>query len=165
MSFNKAIIIGNVGGDPEIKSMNNGDRVAQFSVATSERWKDKTSGERKESTEWHRVVVFNQPLIDVIDNYVSKGSQIAIEGQIKTRKWEKDGQNHYSTEIVIGRFNGSLTLLGKREGGGDRDEHAYGTTRSRTDTAGGGFSGGERYDNGGAPREDFSADLDDEIPF
>jgi single-strand DNA-binding protein len=168
MSFNKAILIGNVGADPEIRTTNSGDRIANLRLATSERWKDKTTGERKESTEWHRVVCFNDALVGVIEQYVQKGSQISVEGQIKTRKWQdQGGVDRYSTEIVIGRFNGGLTLLGRREGGGgDRDEHSYGTTRTR-DGAGGGYDAGQRqgYDEARGPREDFSADLDDEVPF
>lgn len=165
MSFNKAILIGNVGKDPEIRSTQGGDRVATFSIATSERWKDKATGEKKESTEWHRIVCFNDALVGVIEKYVLKGSSVAIEGQIKTRKWEKDGQDHYSTEIVIGRFNGGLTLLGgKRDGAGDRDEHNYGTTKTREYAASGG-GGGSPVDTSSRPREDFTADLDDQIPF
>lgn len=153
--MNRAILIGNVGKDPDIRNMSNGDQVASFSLATSERWKDKNSGERKESTDWHNVVCFNQGLIKVIEEWVLKGSKVAIEGKIKTRKYEKDGVDRYVTEIVLGRFDGSLELLGsKGEGGGrDRDEHSYGTTRGRDvdrmDTSRG-------FDN---------QSLDDEIPF
>lgn len=164
MSFNQATLIGNVGRDPEIRSMNNGDRVASFSLATSERWKDK-DGNRKEATEWLNIVVFNQGLVGVIEQFVAKGSQIMVQGQIKTRKWQdKDGKDRWSTEIVLGRFNGTMTLLGKREGGGERyegGEHGYGTQRDGSGGSGG-FSG---QDNRGNPREDFQADLDDEIPF
>lgn len=158
MSFNKVILIGNVGKDPDIRSTNSGDRVASFSLATSERWKDKSTGQRKETTTWHNIVVWNQGLVGVIEEYVAKGSQIAIEGKITNRKYEKDGIDRYITEIVIGRFDGGLTLLGKREGGGgggyERDEHGYGQTRDRTDGRGG-FDAGQQY----------QAELDDEIPF
>lgn len=159
MSFNRAIIMGNLGKDPEIKTMNNGDRVASFSVATSERWKDKDTGQAKESTEWHNVVCFNQNLVKFIEQYLEKGSSVLVEGQMKTRSWEKDGIKRYTTEVVIGRFNGSVTFAGgKREGGGgDRDERSYGTVRDRD-----GFSG---QDARGNPRQEFTADLDDEIPF
>jgi single-strand DNA-binding protein len=115
-SVNKAIIVGNVGKDPEIRSMQSGDTVASFSIATSESWKDKTSGERKEKTEWHRVSCFNQGLNKVIDSYVKKGSKIYIEGQIETRKWtDKDGVEKYSTEIVLRPFRGELVLLGSKD--------------------------------------------------
>jgi single-strand DNA-binding protein len=115
-SVNKAIIIGNVGKDPEIRSMQSGDTVASFSIATSESWKDKTSGERKEKTEWHRVSCFNQGLNKVIEKYVKKGSKIYIEGQIETRKWtDKDGAEKYSTEIVLRPFRGELVLLGSKD--------------------------------------------------
>jgi single-strand DNA-binding protein len=116
MSLNKALIIGNVGKDPEIRSMQSGDTVASFSIATSESWKDKTSGERKEKTEWHRVSCFNQGLNKVIEKYVKKGSKIYIEGQIETRKWtDKDGAEKYSTEIVLRPFRGELVLLGSKD--------------------------------------------------
>lgn len=160
MSFNKAIVMGNLGRDPEISNMNNGDQVANFSIATSERWTDKATGQRKESTEWHNIVCYNQGIIKVIDEYLEKGKSVLIEGQMKTRTWEKDGVKHYRTEIVIGRFNGSLTLVGGRsEGGGrgDRDEHSYGTTRDRDEN--------RREHHGGVGSDEFSADLDDEIPF
>lgn len=164
MSFNRAIIMGNLGKDPEIKSMTNGDQVASFSVATSERWKDKSTGQQKESTEWINVVCFNQNLIKFIEQYLEKGSSVLVEGQIKTRSWEKDGIKQYRTEVVIGRFNGSVTFAGgKREGGGagDRDEHSYGNTRDRGGGGGDGFSG---QDQRGNPREQEFPD-DSEIPF
>lgn len=158
MSFNRAIIMGNLGKDPEIKSLNNGDQVASFSVATTERWKDKSTGQSKESTEWHNVVCFNQNLIKFIEQYLEKGSSVLVEGQMKTRSWEKDGVKRYTTEVVIGRFNGSVTFAGgKREGGGgagDRDERSYGQTRD----ARGGFDAGQQY---GSDQDD----LDSEIPF
>jgi single-strand DNA-binding protein len=132
MSVNKAIIIGNVGKDPEIRSMQSGDKVASFSLATSESWKDKASGERKEKTEWHRVSVFNQGLIKVVEQYVTKGSRIYIEGQLETRKWtDKDGQEKYTTEIVLRPFRGELTLLGdatKKE----KDSSGYETAKKAT---------------------------------
>lgn len=116
MSLNKALIIGNVGKDPEIRSMQSGDTVASFSIATSESWKDKASGERKEKTEWHRISCFNQGLNKVIEKYVKKGTKIYIEGQIETRKWtDKDGVEKYSTEIVLRPFRGELVLLGGKD--------------------------------------------------
>lgn len=123
-SLNRAIIIGRLGKDPEIKDLNNGKRIANLSVATSERWKDKNSGEMKEATEWHRVVVFNEGLAKVVQNHVRKGDQIYIEGQIKTRKWtDSKGTERYSTEIVLSNFDSKIVLLGSsRKPGEDREE-------------------------------------------
>lgn len=117
-SVNKVIIIGNVGKDPEVRRMTSGDPVVNLSIATSETWKDKASGERKEKTEWHRVVCFNDHISKVIEQYVRKGSKIYLEGSLQTRKWtDKDGAEKYSTEIVLQKFNGSLVLLdGKKDG-------------------------------------------------
>jgi single-strand DNA-binding protein len=160
-SVNKVILIGNLGKDPEVRSMQNGGKVCNLSVATSESWKDKGSGERKERTEWHRVVIFNENLISVAERYLKKGSKVYLEGQIETRKWsDQSGQEKYSTEVVLRPFRGELTLLDSREGGG-----GYGG-------GGGGFGGG----GGGAPSGGSGGgsaggfapsgpDLDDEIPF
>lgn len=116
-SVNKVILIGNLGNDPEIKTMQSGDKVANLSVATSESWKDKATGERKERTEWHRVVVLNQGLINVCENYLKKGAKIYIEGQVETRNYEnKDGQKVYTTEIVLRPFRGELTMLDGKGG-------------------------------------------------
>jgi single-strand DNA-binding protein len=158
-SVNKVILVGNLGADPEIRSLNSGDRVANLRVATSETWRDRTSGERKEKTEWHRVVIFNDNLVKVAESYLKKGSKVYIEGSLQTRKWaDQSGQEKFSTEVVLQKFRGELTMLdGKGEGdGGGRDSGDYG--------GGGGFSSGPRS-QGSGPREDFSADLDDEIPF
>ena len=113
-SLNKVLLIGRLGADPEIKQMVNGKNVARLSIATSQSWKDKASGEKKEKTEWHRVVVFNEGLVNVVQQYLKKGAQVYIEGQLNTRKWkdEKSGQDKYSTEVVIQGFNSSLTMLG-----------------------------------------------------
>jgi single-strand DNA-binding protein len=110
-SVNKVMLIGNVGADPEIKTFSNGGKVANFSLATSESWKDKTSGEKKERTEWHRVSVTNEGLVGVIEKYVKKGSKLYIEGQLETRKYEKDGKDHYTTEVTLRPYRGELTLL------------------------------------------------------
>ena len=116
-SVNKATILGNVGSDPEIRSMQNGDWVSSFSLATSETWKDK-SGERQEKTQWHKVVVFNQNIVGVVEKYVKKGSKLYVEGQIETRKWtDKEGKDNYTTEIVIKPFKGELTLLDSKSSG------------------------------------------------
>jgi single-strand DNA-binding protein len=153
-SVNKVILVGNLGRDPEIRTLNSGDKVANFSIATSETWRDRNSGERKERTEWHRVVVFNDNLVKVVENYVKKGSKLYIEGALQTRKYEQNGVEKFSTEIVLQKFRGELTMLdGKGEGGGSRDDGDFG-----------GYSSGGRTQSAG-PKESFSADLDDEIPF
>ena len=167
-SVNKVILVGNLGADPEIRSLNSGDRVANLRIATSETWRDKSSGERKEKTEWHRVVIFNDNLVKVAEQYLKKGSKVYIEGSIQTRKWtDQSGVEKSSTEIVLQKFRGELTMLdgrgdGEREssGGGDYGG-GYGGGSSG---GGGGFGGGQRNQSSG-PRENFSADLDDEIPF
>lgn len=125
-SVNKVIIIGNLGRDPEIRSMPNGDRVANLSVATSESWKDKSSGERKEKTEWHRVTIFNDNIVKVVESYVKKGSTVYIEGALQTRKWtDQQGVEKYSTEIVVSRFKGELTMLGGRNESGGEVKQEY----------------------------------------
>lgn len=147
-SVNKVIIVGNLGRDPEIRSMPNGDRIANFSVATSETWRDKSSGERKEKTEWHKVSVFNDNIVKVVENYIKKGSTVYIEGALQTRKWtDKDGFEKYTTEIVVGKFNGQLTMLGGGEG--------------RSDAAEPKSSGGTASGQGAS----HTYDLNDDIPF
>jgi len=155
-SINKAILIGNLGADPEIRTLNSGDRVANLRIATSETWRDKGTGERREKTEWHRVVVFNENIVKVCEQYLRKGSKVYVEGSIQTRKWtDQQGQEKFSTEIVLQRFRGELTMLEGRGGDGEVGESGG---------YAGGFSSGPRQTSS-APREDFSADLDDEIPF
>jgi single-strand DNA-binding protein len=156
-SVNKVILVGNLGKDPEIRTLNSGDRVANLRIATSETWRDKASGERKEKTEWHQVVIFNENLVKVAENYLKKGSTIYIEGALQTRKYEQNGVEKYTTEIVLQKFRGELTMLGGRGGGAEGDEGGY---RS----GGGDFGGGARNQSAG-PRESFAADLDDDIPF
>ncbi len=158
-SVNKVILIGNLGRDPEIRSMPNGDRIANLSIATSENWRDKSSGERKEKTEWHRVVIFNDNIVKVVENYVKKGSTVYIEGQLQTRKWtDQQGVEKYSTEIVVGRFKGELTMLGGRGEGGGASQGG----RGNDDDYSSGFStGGANKPSG--PRESY--DLNDDIPF
>ena len=159
-SVNKVILVGNIGRDPEIRSTQDGMRIANLSLATSETWRDKSSGERKEKTEWHRVAVFNDRLVDVIEKYVKKGAKLYIEGQLQTRKWtDKDGQDRYTTEVVLGRFNGQLTMLDGRSGGsegfsGGPDDDMAPAPRAA--------AGGMRSGGGRAPA---TQDLDDEIPF
>ncbi|ENZ83760.1 MULTISPECIES: single-stranded DNA-binding protein [Caulobacter] len=168
-SVNKVILVGNLGADPEIRSLGSGDRVANLRIATSETWRDRNSGERKERTEWHRVVIFNDNLVKVAEQYLRKGSTVYIEGAIQTRKWtDNSGVEKYSTEIVLQKFRGELTMLGGRgdssgmsSGGGD---DSYGGGYSGGGGGGSSFGGGQRSQPSG-PRESFSADLDDEIPF
>lgn len=121
-SVNKVILVGNVGADPEIRSFDNGDRVANLSLATSESWKDKNTGERREKTEWHRVVVFGK-LVDVIEQYVSKGSKLYFEGKLETRKWEKDGQDRYSTEVVLRGFDSKMVMLDSKSSSPEPSAH------------------------------------------
>ena len=165
-SVNKVILIGNLGADPEIRSLGSGDRVANLRIATSESWRDRNSGERTEKTEWHRVVVFNENIVKVCENYLKKGSTVYIEGAIQTRKWtDQSGQEKYSTEIVLQKFRGELTMLGGRGDGAAQGEGGY--DGGYSGGGGGGFSSGPRQGGGGGsrPSEDFSANLDDEIPF
>lgn len=127
-SVNKVILVGNLGKDPEIRSMQSGDKVCSFSIATSESWKDKASGEKQERTQWHNIVIWNQPLVKVAESYLKKGSKVYIEGQLETRKWEKNGVDHYTTEVVLRPFRGELTLLDSK--GEKKDE--YVTEKEKT---------------------------------
>lgn len=121
-SINKVILVGNLGRDPEVRSAQDGSKIVSFSIATSDVWKDKASGERKERTEWHRIVVFNPALADVCEKYLHKGSKVYLEGQLQTRKWQdQNGVERYTTEVIIPRFRGELSLLDARAGGGDVD--------------------------------------------
>jgi single-strand DNA-binding protein len=164
-SVNKVILVGNLGRDPEIRSMPNGDRIANLSIATSETWRDKSSGERKEKTEWHRVVVFNDNIVKVVENYVKKGSTVYIEGALQTRKWtDQQGVEKYSTEIVVSRFKGELTMLGGRSEGGSQGAGqggGYGGGRGDDDYSSGFSTGGANRPSG--PKESY--DLNDDIPF
>ena len=164
-SVNKVILVGNLGKDPELRRFQNGGQVVNLTLATSESWKDKATGERKEKTEWHNVAIFNEGLCRIAEQYLKKGSKVYIEGQLQTRKWQdKDGNDRYTTEVVLQGFNGNLTLLdGRRDGGGGEDRGSYEsgdnfgrsspmerTPERRPATAGGGRS---------------SAPIDDDIPF
>ncbi len=166
-SVNKVILVGNLGADPEIRTLNSGDRVANLRIATSESWRDRATGEKKERTEWHRVVVFNDNIVKVVEQYLKKGSTVYIEGAIQTRKWtDQQGQEKYSTEIVLQKFRGELTMLGGRGDGGGASSYSGGDGDFGGYSGGGGgnFGGGGRSQPSG-PKESFSADLDDEIPF
>jgi single-strand DNA-binding protein len=157
-SVNKVILVGNLGADPEVRATQDGREIANLRIATSESWKDR-NGERKEKTEWHRVVVFSEGLVKVSKNYLRKGSKVYIEGQLQTRKWQdKEGKDQYSTEVVLQGFNATLTMLdGKRdsEAGGSNDGYGGGYSQPAPRASGGGNSGGY------AP----APELDDEIPF
>jgi len=149
-SVNKVILVGNLGRDPEVRSTQDGSKIVQLSLATSESWKDRATGERRERTEWHRVVIFNEHLAKVAEDYLRKGSKIYVEGQLQTRKWQdKEGMDRYTTEIVLSKFRGELTMLDSRasEGGGT----AGGPSEEPAAAAAGGGGG--------------ASDLDDEIPF
>ena len=168
-SVNKVILIGNLGRDPEIRSTQDGTKVANLSIATSESWRDKSSGERREKTEWHRVVIFNERLVDVAERFLKKGSKVYLEGQLQTRKWtDQSGAEKYTTEVVLQRSRGELTMLdGKGEGGGmsDNGDAGYsGGAGGGGGAYGGGSSGGSSGGGagGGGGR---GGDLDDDIPF
>ncbi|WP_322989604.1 single-stranded DNA-binding protein [Hoeflea sp.] len=180
-SVNKVILIGNLGADPEIRRTQDGRPIANLSIATSESWRDKNTGERREKTEWHRVVIFNEGLCKIAESYLKKGSKVYIEGQLQTRKWtDQSGQDKYSTEVVLQGFNGNLTMLdGRNEGGGgggggsrsggggdyggDFGGGAPSGGGGRGGSGGGGGAGGGF--GGGAGGGGGSRDLDDDIPF
>ena len=173
-SVNKVIIIGNLGRDPEVRSFQNGGKVVNFSVATSETWRDKASGERKERTEWHRISILNEPLAKIAEQYLKKGSKVYIEGQLETRKWtDQSGAEKYTTEVVLRPYRGELTLLDGREGGGGGTVGGYeerggyddaGYSRGGGAMAGGGMASGGGM-GGGGMGGGARADMDDEIPF
>jgi len=161
-SVNKVILVGNLGRDPEVRSMQDGRSMVNMSVATSDTWRDRQTGERKERTEWHRVVIFNEKLAEVAQKFVRKGSKIYVEGQLSTRKWtDQSGQERYTTEVVIPRFGGALTMLDGRGGGGGEAGAGAG---GADDEMAGAMSGGGG--GGGSPASRAGkAELDDDIPF
>ena len=150
-SVNKVTLVGNLGRDPEIRAMQNGDKIVQLSIATSDRWKDKNSGEQRERTEWHRVVIFNDALGKIAEQYLKKGSTVYLEGQLQTRKWtdQQSGQEKYTTEVVLQRYRGELTLLGSRPDNQINNEY----NKSEIDQS------------SEPPVSNIASDLDDEIPF
>lgn len=177
-SVNKVILVGNLGRDPEFTQTQDGRRFGRLSIATSERWRDRGSGERREQTEWHRVVIFNENLVDVAERFLRKGSKVYLEGQLQTRKWQdQSGADKYSTEVVLGRFRGELTMLDGRQDGESGGGYGGGSSSSGGGgSAGGGdYGGGQRSSAGGQQRssgdggQDASRaapmDLDDDIPF
>ena len=157
-SVNKVILIGNLGADPEVRSFANGGKVCNLRIATSENWRDKNTGERKEKTEWHSVAIFNEGLVRIAEQYLRKGSKVYLEGQLQTRKWQdQSGQDRYSTEVVLQGFNGTLTMLdGRGEGGGGGGGMSSGSDQGGYGGGGGGGGGGSRSPAG---------EIDDEIPF
>ena len=155
---NKVILVGNLGKDPEIRTFQSGSRVANFSIATSESWKDKNSGERKEKTEWHRISILDDRLVDIVEKYVKKGSKLYIEGQLETREYEKDGQKRYLTEIVLRPFRGSLTMLDSKGSGGGS---SYSNSSSMGASADDAF-GDASSSKGSQGRAD---EFDDSVPF
>ncbi len=151
-SVNKVTLVGNLGRDPEVRAMQNGDKIVQLSVATSDRWKDKSSGEQRERTEWHRVVIFNDALGKIAEQYLKKGSTVYLEGQLQTRKWtdQQSGQEKYTTEVVLQRYRGELTLLGSRS------ENQISNDQQNPEID---------QSNQISMSDDIASDLDDEIPF
>jgi single-strand DNA-binding protein len=168
-SVNKVIIVGNLGRDPEVRSFQNGGKVVNLRIATSETWRDRNSGERKERTEWHSVAIFSEPLAKIAEQYLKKGSKVYIEGALETRKWQdQSGQDRYTTEVVLRPYRGELTLLDGREGGGSGgggggydDRGGYDEGGGQGGSFGGGSQGGRSGSGGGGGR----SDMDDEIPF
>lgn len=175
-SLNKVMLIGNLGADPEVRSFQNGGKVCNLRIATSETWKDRNTGERQERTEWHTVAIFSEGLVNVAENYLKKGSKVFIEGQLQTRKWQdQSGQDRYSTEVVLRGYNGTLTMLdGRGDGRGDGGGVGGGGGRSGGGYGGGGGAGGGGWNQGGGGSGGGSGgsqggggydDLDDDIPF
>lgn len=179
-SVNKVILIGNLGADPEIKSFQNGGKIANIRIATSEQWKDRMTGERKERTEWHNVVINGEGLVGVVERYLKKGSKVYIEGSLRTRKWQdRDGNDKYTTEVVIAGIGGALTMLDGAPGGGGGGsrgggEDSWGSGGGSSGGSGGGWnqgggsggsSGGGAGGSGGGGRPPFDDDLDDDVPF
>lgn len=158
---NKVILVGNLGKDPKVSTLNSGDKVVSFTLATSESWKDKNTGERREKTEWHNIVIYNENIGRVVEQYCKKGSQVYLEGQIQSRKYnDQSGAEKYITEIVLQRFRGELTLLGGRgEGGGGRESFGGGEERAPS------FGRSSPAERRPAPASGGGGDLDDDIPF
>ena len=167
-SVNKVIILGNLGADPEIRTFGNGGKVANLRIATSERWRDKNSGENREKTEWHTVAIFSEGLVRVVEQYLKKGSSVYIEGKLQTRKWQdQSGNDRYSTEIVLQGFDSKLVMLGGSQGGGGGGGN-YGNQGGGGGDYGGGQGGGGDYsggNQGGGGGGGGASNLDDEIPF
>jgi single-strand DNA-binding protein len=169
-SVNKVILIGNLGADPEVRSFQNGGQVCNLRIATSETWRDRNSGERREKTEWHSVAIFNENLVRLAQQYLRKGSKVYIEGQLETRKWQdQSGQDRYTTEVVLRPYRGEMTFLDGRSDGGGGGGGGYGGGRDDFGGGGGGSGGGGGrggdFGGGGGGGGGRGADLDDDIPF
>ena len=181
MSVNKVILVGNLGRDPEVRTTSNGSKVVQLSIATSERWRDRATGEQREKTEWHRVVIFNERLADVAERYLQRGRQVYIEGQLQTRKWQdQEGNDKYTTEVVLGQYRGELQMIGSRgDGGGGGGGGDFGGSGGGSGSGFGGGNGGSSGSGGGSFGGGSSGgtssfgdggsggggDFDDDIPF
>lgn len=172
-SVNKVILVGNLGRDPEVRSTQDGAKIVNLSIATSERWKDRNTGEPREKTEWHRVVIFNERLADVAERYLQRGRQVYIEGQLQTRKWQdQEGKDKYTTEVVLGQYRGELQMIGSRGDGGGGGGGDFGGSGG---SSGGGFGGSDGGSFGGGSSGGTSSfgdggsggggDFDDDIPF
>jgi single-strand DNA-binding protein len=160
-SLNKVMIIGNLGADPEVRTFGNGGRVCNLRIATSESWRDKNTGERREKTEWHTVAIFSEGLVKICEQYLKKGSKVYVEGALQTRKWQdQSGNDRYSTEVVLQGFNGTLTMLDGRSGGGGGGDYGQGGGNQ-----GGGYGGQSGGQGGGQASAASNNDMDDEIPF
>ena len=165
-SVNKVILIGNLGQDPEIRTFQNGDKIANLRIATSETWKDRNSGERRERTEWHTVVIHSEPLVRVAEQFLKKGMKVYIEGQLETRKWQdQSGADRYSTEVALRPFRSELTMLEGRGQGGGGGSQGGGYNEGYGDYDRGGSGGGSRSGSGGGGAGRGAPDFDDEIPF
>ncbi len=167
-SVNKVILIGNLGADPEVRTFQNGGKVCNLRIATSENWKDKNTGERREKTEWHSVAIFQEGLVRVAEQYLKKGSKVYIEGKLQTRKWQdQSGQDRYSTEVVLNGFDGTLTMLDGRSEGGGGGGGNYGGGGGYSGGGGSSYGGGNDggYGGGGSQGGGGGTDMDDEIPF
>ena len=165
-SVNKVILVGNLGQDPEIRTFQNGGKIANLRIATSEQWKDRNSGERRERTEWHTVVIHSEPLVRVAEQYLKKGSKVYIEGQLETRKWQdQSGADRYSTEVALRPFRSELTMLEGRGQGGGGGSQGGGYNEGYGDYDRGGSGGGSRSGSGGGGAGRGAPDFDDEIPF
>ena len=164
-SLNKVMLIGNLGADPEIRSFQNGGKVANLRIATSETWKDRNTGERQERTEWHTVAIFSEGLVNVVERFLKKGSKVYIEGKLQTRKWQdQNGQDRYSTEVVLRGFDGTLTMLDGAQGGGGGSGGGYGGGSGGGDQGGGWNQGGGGSGGGSGGGANYD-DLEDDIPF
>ncbi len=165
-SLNKVMLIGNLGKDPEVRSFQNGGKVCNFSLATSENWKDKNSGERREKTDWHNIAIFNENLVRIAEQYLKKGSKVYIEGSLQTRKWQDQaGADKFTTEVVLQNFNGTLVLLDKAEGGGGGGQRGGGSGGYNQDEGSYGGGGGAARGGGASRPGAFDSDLDDDVPF